>query len=79
MSDPIVLSCPEFAVPGFSREAKPPAIPEVPNEPGPPGRFFPVPVRPVFAPSHEFISNPNAVDASAKKPLPRPLIRESDV
>lgn len=35
---------------------KPKPIPQVPNEPGPPGRFFPVPVRPVFYPSPEFVA-----------------------
>ena len=35
------------------RAAKPKPLPAVPNEPGPPGRFFPVPVRPVFEPQHE--------------------------
>lgn len=31
-------------------------VPAVPLEPGAPGRFFPVPVRPVFAPQGEYFS-----------------------
>ncbi len=39
---------PEMQKPKVIRVSRPPAIP---NGPGPPGRFFPVPVKPVFAPN----------------------------
>lgn len=38
----------EMQAPKVIKVSRPPAIP---NAPGPPGRFFPVPVKPVFAPN----------------------------